>query len=50
MVKSAQPNSIVGIQLDADNVQEIVKDLKIECIPSVLLFAKEKQVDRIEGL
>ena len=42
LVKSAQPNSIVGFQLDADSGKETVKELKIECIPSVLLFANSR--------
>lgn len=50
LVKSAQPNSLINFQLDVDNVPESVKELKVECIPSVLLFANERPVDRIEGL
>ena len=50
LIKSAQPNSIVGFQLDADSDDKIIKDeLKIECIPSVLLFAHTKLVDKVEG-
>ena len=49
LVKSAQPNSIVAFQLDADSGQATVKELKVECIPSVLLFANSKQVDKVEG-
>ena len=49
LVQSTQPNSIVGFSLDSDVGQATVKDLKIECIPSILLFANSKPVDRVEG-
>ena len=36
--------------MDADAVgQATVKELKIECIPSVLLFANSKEVARVTG-
>ena len=48
LVQSTQPNSIVAFQLE-DVSEKTVKDLKIECIPSVLLFANSKPVDRVQG-
>lgn len=50
LVESTQPNSIIGFEVDADAVgQATVKELKIECIPSVLLFANSKEVARVTG-